>query len=248
MGYPEALFAGAPMADLKSDFDAIQASISIDADGKRITGLSREAGVFDPAVTTVRIAVAVKLLSGDLAPYGLLYETEREMANDRLVVPLTFEPHATLDTFTAAQPSNGPLVLPTAREVRLTFTALGIDTPGYFASADARLGTPIDIIVRREADAEGDLLLDPPAPQTPLQAFFFQPPAPGRAAGGAARGGSGSGRRRPDAAWTSRPADRNWLFGRSAPYAVVRTIGDHVWFGVRPAHAVGRGRAGDAGA
>ncbi len=125
LGYPEALFAGASMADIKADFDAIQASIGLDADGNRITGLPREAGVFDPAVTKVRIAVAVKSLSGDLATHGLLYETERDMPDARLVVPLMFEQHSTLDSFSAAQPLNGPLVLPTAREVRLTFTPLG---------------------------------------------------------------------------------------------------------------------------
>ena len=33
LGYPEALFAGASMADLKADFDAIQESVHVDADG-----------------------------------------------------------------------------------------------------------------------------------------------------------------------------------------------------------------------
>ena len=179
LAYPEALFAGASMADLKADLDTIQQSIGVDADGNRMTGLPREAGVFDPAVTTVRISVSVKLLSADLAPRGLLYETERDIPGDRLVLPLLFENHPTLDTFSAAQPSNGPLVLPTAREVTLTCIAVGFDTPGYFATADARLGTPIDIVVRRDAEAEGNLLLEPAAPRSSLHSFFFQPPEPG---------------------------------------------------------------------
>ena len=121
LGYPEALFAGASMADIKADFDAIRrASASTPmATGSPASARSRRLRSGRHQSAHRRRGEVVERR---LATHGLLYETERDMPDARLVVPLMFEQHSTLDSFSAAQPLNGPLVLPTAREVRLTFT------------------------------------------------------------------------------------------------------------------------------
>lgn len=175
LGFPEALFAGATLADIKADLDAIRQSRT---SPDQTTWIVREAGAFDPDVVSVEIVASVKTLSNDLDAYGVLYTTERDMPQgvSELTLSLQFENRATLDGFDVDQPSNGPLRLPTAREIRLTLTPIGRDTPGHFAGAEARRGTSIDVDVRREAATEGALLSDVLSPLTPLQAFFFQPP------------------------------------------------------------------------
>jgi hypothetical protein len=169
LGYPDALFTGrATFADIEDDVDEIAADPS----------LTREPSVPDPDVLSVAVRVEVKALSGDAAEYFVLYETSREMAADELTVPLDFQDHFTLDGFSGNQPDNGPLALPTTRDLRVTLTAIGRDDEGYFFDETARRGVPVRLDVRADADVEAALLTDAPAPSTVLQSFFFQhPPA-----------------------------------------------------------------------
>lgn len=172
LGYPDALFAGAVIDDIKQDLDTIRQSLRLPKERQ----ITREAGVFDPDVVTVEIVVSVKTLSNDVSAYGLLYKTEREMPADRLTLSLDVRNFPTLDGFDPDQPTAGPLLVPTAREVRFTLTAIGKDTEGYFASAEARRGVSIDVDVHCPADGEAPLLSDVAPPLAPLQSFFFQPP------------------------------------------------------------------------
>jgi hypothetical protein len=75
------------------------------------------------------------------------------------------------------QPGDGLLVLPAARDLRLTLTAIGKDDPGYFATDAARTGAAVNIDLRAAAVAEAQLLGDPEGFSS-LRSFFFQPPPP----------------------------------------------------------------------
>jgi hypothetical protein len=159
LGYPHALFTGkVNFAELESDF---------------LAKPEREFSVPDPDVVSVEIQVAVRTLGGDAQPWLPLYTTRRAFAADTLTLALSPQDHPTLATLAAAQPDDGALVIPTARDVRLTLTALGHDEPDYFASDAARIGVPISVEVHTDALVEAPLF----APvDLPVRGFFFQPP------------------------------------------------------------------------
>lgn len=173
IGYPEALFTG-----LKT-FD--QLTTKLDAD--ILANREREMSAPDPDVLNVEILVEVRALEGDVAIYLPLYTTTREFVEvedgdeDEIGIDLELktEDLATLDQVSAVQPNNGPLVIPTARDIRLTLVGLGREDPGYFASADLRRGLPITVDLRAPAQEEAPLFA---GVDSPLRSFFFQPPPP----------------------------------------------------------------------
>ena len=188
LGYPELLFAGVPFAALEEDLAARAADP--DLDGKK----ARELGAPDPDVLSVEIQVAVRTLDGDAVRKrdgdaerkrdrddGLflpLYSTTRQFnGGDDLSIDLAFEDHAVLTGFSPDQPADGPLVLPTARGIRLTFTAIGRETLDYFDSAEARRGEPVPLECRADAMAEEqDTLLVDPDGLPAVRSFYFQSP------------------------------------------------------------------------
>jgi len=163
IGYPEALFTGAVnFADLQAELDA-----------DILANQEREMSVPDPDVLNVEILVEVRALEGDLAIYLPLYTTTRAFDEDAIDLDLDTRDLATLDLLPGIQPDNGPLVIPTARDIRLTLVGLGREDPGYFASADLRRGAPVTVEVRAAAQDEAPLFN---AVESPLLSFFFQPP------------------------------------------------------------------------
>ena len=127
----------------------------------------------DPDVAGVDILVELRALEGDEARWWTLYTTHRVFDADTLIIPLALEDHATIASLAEAQPPAGALAIPTARDVRLTLTAVGHDDPDYFDSAAARIGIPITVEVRADAIAEGPLFSPV---DLPVRGFFFQPP------------------------------------------------------------------------
>jgi hypothetical protein len=169
LGYPDVLFTRDADTGLVT-FDKLVADAHTPAE--------REMSLPDPDVLSVEIQVEVRTLDGDTAPYLPLYTTTREFASapetpEQLTIDLQLEDRATLDTFDDDQPNNGPLAVPTARDVRLTLTGIGRKDVGYFASEEARRGVPITVELR--AAAQGEVALFGPM-DTPLRSFFFQPP------------------------------------------------------------------------
>lgn len=165
IGYPEALFTGAvSFANLRTELDA-------DILAKR----EREMSVPDPDVLSVEILVEVRALQGDVDFYLPLYTTTRKFDKKKIDIVIKIKSHdlATLDLLAAGQPANGPLAIPTARDIRLTLVGLGKETPGYFASDKLRHGLPITVEVRAPAENEAPLFN---AVESPLRSFFFQPP------------------------------------------------------------------------
>jgi hypothetical protein len=164
LGYPEILFTGAAtFADLELDLDKLSADRTI----------TREISLPDPDVLTVDIQVQVRALNGDAAAYLPLYRTTRTFDADTMTIEFDIQDHQTLDTLAESQPENGPLVLPAARDIRLTFIGIGRNDAGYFARA--RNGASVNVDVRANAIEESELLAESgtfPA----LRSFFFQPP------------------------------------------------------------------------
>ena len=131
-----------------------------------------------------------------------------------------------LTAFAGDQPQDGPLVLPTARGIRLTFTAVGRDTPDYFASDAARRGEPVPLECRADAIAEDqDTLLIDPDGVPAVRSFYFQPPPDDASVPRPAeRLGPGSGARSHGAAavGSQRTPHGDRLFGGAAARAVAR--------------------------
>lgn len=135
--YPAVALTGAypdPAALLTADLPAAIAA-------------QREPGLPDPDVAMVRIVVEAQgLVQDPLASDGgylELYQTTRPFPAD-LTQPLTLDLSWTdiHDAATLAAPTAGPLLLPTARNLRLLLSALGRADPhqAYFGAEDVRLG------------------------------------------------------------------------------------------------------------
>ena len=167
LGYPEVLFTGAPFSDLEIDLNKISADRTI----------TREISLPDPDVVSVRIQVQVRALAGDTAEWLPLYETSRPWDEDELLLEFDVQDHPTLLTIDVNQPDAGKLVLPSARDLRLTLTGVGKDVPNYWAIPEARFGAQVNVDLRAAAVSESDLLTAPEAFPS-LRSFFFQPPPP----------------------------------------------------------------------
>src|SRR4029077_12965874 len=145
--HPELLYTGAhTFADLE---DALDEDVAADR--------QREPSLPDPDVLEVAIRLEVRALKGDRATWLPLYETTREFEAAQLTLELETRDFATLDGLAEAQPDAGPLLVPTARDIRLVLVALGRNDPGYFASDGARQGVPVSVEIRAAAQAEGAL-------------------------------------------------------------------------------------------
>jgi hypothetical protein len=200
LNYPALLFTSLDTATaltlLKNDFADLQTAQQ-SADPAVRAGARRPVGYFDPDVVALGIRVEVKALEMDNLlsksgrdSYILLYETTRLFENQPqqldqpLIAQLQYQDMPVLDVDTPAwiaavfnpAANTGPLVLPTARAIRLTFYAIGRADEEllYFGSQAARMGEEFAIIVRKEASAEGALFIaDQPVNQ--LKSTWLQP-------------------------------------------------------------------------
>jgi hypothetical protein len=174
LGYPEFVFTGAvadPVAALTADLPAAKSE-------------GREVGLPDPDVTAVQITVEARGLAFDPqasdAGYQPIYQTTRAFPSDpaqKLQVDLSWVDVHDVDTLSPVT-TNGPLPLPTSRDIRVMFAAMGREDPqlSYFAADDVRLGPPIYVDMRKNADDERGLFL-PALPGEQLKAIFLQPEA-----------------------------------------------------------------------
>ncbi len=197
LGYPEYAFTGTPNAesDLIADIPAAKAA-------------KREVGLPDPDVTMVQIELQVRALGLDDTPgggtksgYHTVYTTTRSFPNDPavpLALALTWADVHNVDTLSPA-PTAGPIPLPTARDVRLTFTGVGRDDPqfNYFGAADVLLGASTEVNIRHESSDERGLFL-PETTGDLLRAIFLQPTALLDAATASAQQTAGRGVQAPE--------------------------------------------------
>ncbi|MBZ5655741.1 MAG: hypothetical protein LAO56_10750 [Acidobacteriia bacterium] len=195
LGYPAVVFTGKyidPIPLLKAASDAAVGKSSF--------------GIPDPDVTRVQIEVEVKTLRMDNLlslsgrdPYIAFYTTDRKfpVAFDQpSVIPLEFrdaqvlkfEDPADLGDLGLTQAELDALpqiVLPTARDVRLTIRAVADDGAAYFAP-NTNVGKPVQIKVRHESSDETNLVASkrirgvylqpdpPPAWDGTLNSLIFQ--------------------------------------------------------------------------
>jgi hypothetical protein len=197
LGYPALLYTPLPNAEARLLADASTAAAE-----------DRLAGFPDPDVTRLRIDVTVASLEFDPGnhpgpePRRRLYSTFREFDNDPeqpLELTLEFDDVDDLATFPAPAAA-GPIKLPTARTIDLTFTPVARRDPGmppaladpaaaetidrsaldkedpklvYFGKHAARVGTRHTVTVRRESTNEDALFQG--VPGVPFQGIFLQP-------------------------------------------------------------------------
>ena len=111
---------------------------------------------------------------GDYMP---LYQTTRDfLADPSQPLTLSLEWTDVKDASTLVPPATGPLLLPTARTLRLRIAALCRDDPtlGYFGAQDVRTGPSIQVALRNESGDE-TALFAPDLPSHRFRAIFLQP-------------------------------------------------------------------------
>ena len=141
---------------------------------------AREPALPDPDVDRVQITVEAAALAQDPDSDGNfipIYQTTRAFPADP-ALPLTIELAWTdiNDANTIGQPSTGPVLLPTARTLRLRIAALCRDDPelAYFGAQDVRSGPSLQVLLRKNASDERDLYV-PDLPTHRFSAFYLQP-------------------------------------------------------------------------
>lgn len=174
LGYPEYVFT-----------DVANSAADLIADLPSASAEKREVGLPDPDVSILSIAVQVRTLDLDNRPgggtesgYHTVYTTTRSFpANLRepLTLDLAWTDVHDVDSLSPA-PTTGPVPLPTARIVRLAFSAIAKDDPQlkYFGAQDVRFGPRVTVDLRHESSDERGLLL-PETPSDQLRAIFLQP-------------------------------------------------------------------------
>ncbi|MCP1783881.1 hypothetical protein [Bradyrhizobium japonicum] len=181
LAYPAAAFAGIPSAETLLLNDA--AAITAAAAAGTIKG--GQPGLRDPDVATLRITVAAIGLAFDVGnteenpPTRTLYTTERAFpADPSAALTLEFDYVDVTDAETLAAPAaeNGPLPIPTGRDVVLTLTPIGKEDAAleYFGSEAARIGRETDFRLRGAPSSEKGLF----APDTDagrLRAILLRP-------------------------------------------------------------------------
>jgi hypothetical protein len=180
LGYPEALYTqrGATNQSAIAAYFSSQALLS---------PRPRTIGVPDPDVDRVQFTVEARTPAGD-APdpsldgeYRVLYVTERALnplpaglADDDTPITVALQYADEAVAIGRAAPNTGPLVIPTARDVRIRIRALTEPRTGYYV-ATAAVGVVGDVAVRAPATAEHALLQQVPG-QEPVTAYLFRSP------------------------------------------------------------------------
>ena len=206
LGYPAVVYTGrytdviTKLEKSVQDLLAEQQTSGGQAGGKAF-------GIPDPDVVSVEIKVEVETLQMDnLASddgrehYITLYKTYRNFntfdeddAEGEIKVRITFTDANVLNLTNTAAPfpiaddnifigeTAGEIILPTARNLRITLRAVGEEKPNYWgienandANLDSRFGKTTVISMRQESKNEKNIFTDAENPKT-LQGIYLQP-------------------------------------------------------------------------
>jgi hypothetical protein len=184
LGYPSVVFTGKyadPIPLLQAASDAAIANPP-----------HERFGIPDPDAQRVRIEVEIRTLRMDnllslsgTEPYVHFYTTERAFPaifDQARVIPLEFrdahvlrfsDPNNIMGFTQAEIDALDQIVLPTARNIRLTIRAVADDDAAYFAPA-AHVGKPIQLRVRRDAQDETGLIA-PTGEADKIRGVYLQP-------------------------------------------------------------------------
>ena len=180
LGYPEALYTQRGATDQAG----VAAYFSAQA---LLSPRPRQIGVPDPDVDRVQFTVEAKTPAGDAADptlddsYRVLYVTERALNplptgltddDTPITVALQYSDEAIATGTT--QPDTGPLVIPTARDVRIRVRPLAAVRSDYYGPA-ATVGLVSDFAVRAPATDEPALLATTTGLE-PAIAYLFRAP------------------------------------------------------------------------
>jgi hypothetical protein len=180
IGYPEAVFAGVPLANFQG------AALTALIDAAFASGSS--AGVPDPDVDRFMVTVEAGIPDHDRGPAGTL-PGDLDGGRWRIIYSVTetfpagSDPAVTLalsyvdvpDIAAMTPPVDGAatLPIPTARDIRIRLTPLLAARSNYYGEAVPPPGPQSDYIVRKEAATEPALFPFTPADQ--LLAAYLQP-------------------------------------------------------------------------
>ncbi|MEP7144289.1 MAG: hypothetical protein ABI707_15500 [Ferruginibacter sp.] len=206
MGYPGVQYTGKYTDPVQRLIDASQAIIDEQLSDPAHKKGGRAFGIADPDVVSIQVKVEVETLQMDnLASddgkqnYITLYTTNRNFnpfdeddADESISIPITFIDEPVLDLTNTVTPfsanehnaciaaTDGEIVLPRARNIRITLRADGGERDAYWgadpkdASRDPRFGKTKLITIREESINEEALFTGISNPQL-LQGIYLQP-------------------------------------------------------------------------
>ncbi|MCJ1290236.1 hypothetical protein MMC34_001772 [Xylographa carneopallida] len=141
----------------------------------------REPGLPDPDVDRLQITIEVRGLTQDPTctdgPYIPLITTTRSFPSDTAAsIILNLAWTDIVDVYALTEPATGPILLPTARDIRLSMLPLCRDDPNglYFGADDVRYGRNVQVSLRKNSGTETNLFV-PDLPSNRFSAYFFQP-------------------------------------------------------------------------
>jgi hypothetical protein len=144
----------------------------------------REPGLVDPDVVSVKITVEVAGLLQDPTAtdggYVPLFDTFRSFPTGldaTLHIDIQWQDFQQVANLEAAEPSTGPLLLPTARNIRLRIVAACNPIAGYYGAEDVMYGPSVMLELGKYSSSEAAIFV-PALPAQAITAFFFQPDTP----------------------------------------------------------------------
>jgi hypothetical protein len=186
IGYPEVLFTQLG----KADADRIDIGKFFTVNAKPGTG--KVVGLPDPDVEKLVIAIEVRAPIHDAAgdgeldpPFRVVYRTERTLpalpagptpVDPGLALDIAYVDAPSIEAWAKTQPSTGPLLVPRARDVRITAHARLRDDPVAIAP-EARDGIVAQTTLRAESRNEPPLLIAPVDGLAPIRGFMFRRPS-----------------------------------------------------------------------
>ena len=206
LGYPAAVYTG----KYTNAVERLAAAVQDLLEEQQLSGGQSGAkafGIPDPDAAAVEIKVEVETLNMDnLASddgrehYITLYKTKRSFnafdendAEGSIVVPVTFKDVNVLNLTNTATPfptpadndfiakTDGEIILPTARNIRLTLRAVGEEKSNYWGNVnakdsnlDSRYGKTTVLNMRQESENEQNIFTDAEDSKT-LQGIYLQP-------------------------------------------------------------------------
>ncbi len=206
LGYPAAIYTGKYSNPVDRLGKAVQEILDEQQQSGNTSG-ARAFGIPDPDATAVEIKVEVETLNMDnLASddgrehYITLYKTRRlfqpfdeNAADGKIDVPITFKDVNVLNLTNTAAPfptpadnafitkTEGEIILPTARNIRLTLRAVGEEKANYWGhesandvNLDSRFGKTTVLHVRQESGNEENIFTDTENSKV-LQGIYLQP-------------------------------------------------------------------------
>jgi hypothetical protein len=206
LGYPAAVYTGKYTNAVDRLADSVQNLLNIQQQSGDTAG-AKAFGIPDPDAIAVEIKVEVETLNMDnlvsddgREHYITLYKTTRsfpafdENAADGVIdVQITFKDVNVLNLTNTAAPfpipadndfialTDGEIILPTARNIRLTLRAVGEEKTNYWghvntkdSNLDSRFGKTTVIHMRKESVNEENIFTDSENAKT-LQGIYLQP-------------------------------------------------------------------------